>query len=80
MHRFKNDSIPKAFTELIRKPKHKYLRKFSKNNSILKLFSLSNMKFCISVRGLKLWHEFLQSAKRKSNLLTFSKNCKNKVS
>ena len=30
MHRFKNDSIPKAFTELIRKPKHKYLTQVSK--------------------------------------------------
>ena len=30
MHRLKNDNIPKISTELIKKPKHKNLTKFSK--------------------------------------------------
>ena len=49
MHRLKDDNITKIFTELIKKPKHKYPTKFSKNSYTTKLFSLSNMKYCISV-------------------------------
>ena len=49
MHRLKNDNITKIFTELIKKPKHKYPTKFSKNSYTTKSFSLSNMKYCISV-------------------------------
>ena len=80
MHRLKNDNVPNIFTELIRKSKHKYATKFSKNSYTSKSFSLSNMKYCISVRGPNLWNEYLQS-KEKGNpiLLTFSKNCKIKV-
>ena len=29
MHRFKNDNIPKIFTELIKKPKNKYTTSIS---------------------------------------------------
>ena len=49
MHRLKDDNITKIFTELIEKPKHKYPTKFSKNSYTTKSFSLSNMKYCISV-------------------------------
>ena len=62
MHRLKN--IPKIFTELIKKPKHKYPTKFSENSYTTKSFSLSNMKYCISVRGPKLWNEFLQNEEK----------------
>ena len=41
MHRLKNDNVPNIFTELIRKPKHKYATKFSKNSCTSKSFSLS---------------------------------------
>ena len=44
MHRLKSDNIPKIFTKLIKKPKHKYPTKFSKNSYTTKSFSLSNMK------------------------------------
>ena len=49
MHSLKNDNILKIFTELIKKPKHKYPTKFSKNSYTTKSFFLSNMKYCISV-------------------------------
>ena len=59
IHRLKKDNIPKIFTGLIKKPKHKYPTNFSKNSNTSKSFSLSNMKYCILVRGPKLWNEFL---------------------
>ena len=51
--------IAKISVELIKKPKNKYLTKFSKDSYITKSFSLSNMKYCISVRGPKLWNDLL---------------------
>ena len=59
MYTLKNDNIPKVFAELIKKPQHKYPTKFSKNSYTRKSFSLSNMKYCISVRGPELWNDFL---------------------
>ena len=59
MHRLENDDIPKISVELIKKPKHKYLTKFSKDSYITKSFCLSNMKYCISVGGPKLWNDLL---------------------
>ena len=56
MHWLKNDNIPKIFTELIKKPKHKYPTKFSKNSYTSKSFSLTNMKYCVLVQGSKLWN------------------------
>ena len=56
MHWLKNDNIPKIFTELIKKPTHKYPTKFSKNSYTSKSFSLTNMKYCVLVQGSKLWN------------------------
>ena len=63
MHRLKNDNIPKIFTELIKKPKAKYPTKL-KSSYTIKLFSLSNMKYCISVPGPKLWNDLFQNEKK----------------
>ena len=77
MHRLKN--IPKVFTELIKKPKHKYPTKFSENSYTTKSFSLSNMKYCISVRGPKLWNEFLQNEEKEiQSYSLFQKTAKSK--
>ena len=77
MHRLKN--IPKIFTELIKKPKHKYPTKFSENSYTTKSFSLSNMKYCISVRGPKLWNEFLQNEEKEiQSYSLFQKTAKSK--
>ena len=59
MHRLKKDNISKIFTELIKKPKHKYPTNFSRNSYTSKSFSLGNMKYCTLVGGPKLWNEFL---------------------
>ena len=73
MHRLKNNNIPKVFTELIKKPKYKYPTKFSKNSYTTKSFSLSNMKYCISVRGSKLSNDSCKTKKRKFNPTHFFK-------
>ena len=65
MHRLKNDNIPQIFTELIKKPKHKYPTKFSKSSYTTKSFSLSNIKYSISDRGQKLWNDSLQNEEKK---------------
>ena len=80
MHRLKNDNVPKIFTELIRKLKHKYATKFSKNSYISKLFSLSNMKYCNSVRRPNLWNEYLQSKEKEIRSYSlFLKTIKSKL-
>ena len=79
MHRLKNDNISKIFTELIKR-KHKYPTKFSKNSYTIKLFSLSNMKYCISVRGPKLWNNVLQNEEKEiQSYSLFQKTVKSKL-
>ena len=79
MHRLKNNNIPKIFTELIKKPKHKYSTRFSKNSYTTKSFSLSNVKYCISVRGPKLWNDFLQNEKEIQSHSLFQKTVNSKL-
>ena len=79
MQRLKNNNITKIFTELIKKPKHKYPTKFSRNSYTTKSFSLSNMKYYISVWGPKLWNDFSQNKEKEIQSYTFKKNCKVKV-
>ena len=80
MHRLKNNNIPKVFTELIKKPKYKYPTKFSKNSYTTKSFSLSNMKYCISVRGSKLSNDSLQNEEKKiQSHSLFQKTMKSKL-
>ena len=64
MHRLNNNNIPKIFTESIEKPKHIYPTKFSQTNFVSQSFSLSQRKYSISVRGPKLWNEFLQKEEK----------------
>ena len=78
MHGSNNYNITKIFTELIKKPKRKYLRKFSKNMYTSKSFSLSNMKYCISVWGWIMGWIFANQRKGNWILLIFSKTVKSK--
>ena len=65
MHKLKNGNIPKIFSELIKKPKHKYPTKFLRKQLYHKIIlSPSNMKYCISVRGPKLWNYFLRNEEK----------------
>ena len=79
MHKLKKDNIPKIFTELIKKPKHKYSTRFSKNSYTTKSSSLSNIKYCISVRGPKLWNDFLQNEKEIQSYSLFQKTVNSKL-
>ena len=78
MHGWNNYNITKIFTELIKKPKHKYPTKFSKNMYTSKSFSLSNMKYCISVWGWIMGWIFAKQRKGNSILLIFSETVKSK--
>ena len=73
MHRLKNDNIPKIFTELMKKPKHKYPTNFSKNSYATKSFSLSNMKYFISIEDQNYGMTFCKTSKRKFNPTDFFK-------
>ena len=82
MHKLKNDDVPNIFTELIKKLKHNYPTRFSKNSYTSESFFLSNMKYIVSgfedqSYGMNFW----KTKKRKFNifLLTFSKSCKIKT-
>ena len=44
MRNLRISNIPKIFTELIKKPRHKYPTKFFKNSYTSKSFSLCNME------------------------------------
>ena len=65
------------FAELIKIPKHKYPKEFSKNSYNTKSLSLINMKYCISVQEPKLRNNFLQNEKKL--YIVVEKNCKFKV-
>ena len=64
------NKAPLTFNELIKKPFHKYLTKFSKNCFSLIAISLKSTKYCISFRGLKIWNNFL--TKEEKELQSFS--------
>ena len=80
MHRLKSGNIPKIFKELIKKPKQKYPKKFSKNSYTTKSLSLSNMKYCISVRGPRLLNELFQNEEKEiQSYSLFQKTVKSKL-
>ena len=49
-----------TLNELIKKPFHKYLTKFSENCFSLKAISPTSTKYCISFWGPKIWNKFLR--------------------
>ena len=57
MHKFINDQIPSIFSDLIKRPKHKYPTNFSQSTFYLKRYSFNSRKYSISIRGPKLWNK-----------------------
>ena len=59
MYKFQKNQAPKIFNIAFEKPTHKYPTQFSETNLKYKKYSLTSTKHSISVRGPKIWNEFL---------------------
>ena len=70
MFKLNTNQAPSIFSDLIKKPDHKYPTKFSENCFSLKHFSLKSSKYSISFRGPKIWNDFL--SKKEKELQSFS--------
>ena len=64
MYKFKNKQTPKIFNDIIDTLVHQYPTKFSKANFSIKRFALRRTKYSISVRGPKIWNEFLANEEK----------------
>ena len=64
MHKFKNKQTPKIFNDIIDTPVLQYPTKFSKANFSVKRFTLRSTKYSISVRGPKIWNDFLTNEEK----------------
>ena len=68
MYKFKNKQTPndtkQIFNDIIDTPAHQYPTKFSKANFSVKRFALRSTKYSISVRGPKIWNEFLTNEEK----------------
>ena len=59
MYKLNKNKAPLTFSELLKKPFHKYPTKFSENCFCLKAISLKSTTHCISFRCPKIWNKFL---------------------
>ena len=59
IYKFKNKQTPKIFNNIIDTPVHQYPTKFSEAKFSVKRFALRSTKYSVSVRGPKIWNEFL---------------------
>ena len=64
IYKFKNKQTPKIFDYIIDTPVHQYSTKFSKANFSVKQFALRSTKYSISVRGSKIWIDFLTNEQK----------------
>ena len=64
MYKFQKYQAPKIFNMAFEKPTHKYPTQFSENNFKYKKYSLTSTKHSISVRGSKIWNEFLSKEEK----------------
>ena len=69
IYNFNKNETPVVFNDLIKKPVHKYLTNFSKNNVSLKGLFLNGSKFCISFRGPEVWNDFLTNERKEISFL-----------
>ena len=80
MYKLNTNQVPSIFDDLIKKPEHKYLTKFSKICFSLKAFSLKTTKYAISYCGPKIWNDFLtKSEKELQSLSVFKKTIHTKL-
>ena len=59
MYKFQKSQVPKRFNMAFEKPIYKSPTRFSESNCKCKKYSLASIKRLISVRGPKIWNEFL---------------------
>ena len=59
MYKFQKCQAPKIFNMAFEKSTHGYPTQFLETNFKYKKYSLTNTKHSISVRGTKIWNEFL---------------------
>ena len=64
MYKFKHSQTPSIFNNVFEKPDHKYPTQFSEINYKQKKFYLTSSKYSISVRGPKIWNEFLNKEEK----------------
>ena len=75
MYRIENSNIPAIFSDIVKKPEHKYSTKFSSLNYTLRKYSFTNSRFAISFQGPKLWNEILNKEKKGLESHTLFKKC-----
>ena len=64
MYKFQKTQAPKIFNMAFEKPTHKYPTQFSETIFKYRKYSLTSTKHSISVRGSKLWNEFLANEEK----------------
>ena len=69
---FKKNQAPKIFNMAFEKPNHKYPTQFSETNFKHKKYSLTSTKHSISVRGLRIWNEFLTKEEKEIKPIPYS--------
>ena len=80
INKLNTNQVPSIFNDLIKKPEHKYLTKFSKICFSLKTFSLKTTKYAISYCDPKIWNDFLtKSEKELQSLSVFKKTIHTKL-
>ena len=68
MYKFQKYEAPKIFNMAFEKPTHKYPTQFSETNFKYKKYSLTSTKHSISVRGPKIWNEFLTKEEKYNSI------------
>ena len=80
MHKFINNQISSIFSDLIKRSDHKYPTNFSRSSFCLKRYSLNSTKSSISIRGPKLWNDFINKEEKDiQSYSLFQKKIKSKL-
>ena len=80
MYKLNTNQMLSIFNDLIKKPEHKYPKKFSKICFSLRAFSLKTTNYAISYRGPKSWNDFLTKGEKElQSLLVFKKTIHSKL-
>ena len=80
MHEFINNQITSIFSDLLKRPDHKYPKNFSQSSFYLKRYSLNSTKYSISIRGPKLWNDVINKEEKDiQSYSLFQKKIKSKL-
>ena len=59
-----NNQISSIFSDLIKRPDHKYPTNFSQSSFKLKMYSSNSTKYSMSIRGLKSWNDIINKEEK----------------